>query len=107
MATGRPRGRPRKNPLIASEPVIAAVIEPEPATEIASIEAETPQVPADWHVGMLLNVRPTGEGWNITLFPEEYDPRHPERTLQFTNYGKCQDFVSTWYARQAHDPRAR
>ena len=63
--------------------------------------------PEDWTKGALLNVRNAGECYNVTLYPEESDPRHPERTLKFTNPAKCQDFVSKWYARESHNPLAR
>lgn len=67
---------------------------------------ETPKVPADWTLGALLNVRVGGAGAVITLYPEEASYEHPERTLRFSNMGECQDFVSRWYAREHHDPRA-
>ena len=63
--------------------------------------------PDDWTKGALLNVRNAGECYNVTLYPEESDPRYPERTLKFTNPAKCQDFVSKWYARESHNPLAR
>lgn len=64
-------------------------------------------LPQGWHKGMLLNVRNVGEGYRVTLYPEEYDPRAPERTLLFRNPGEAQNFVSHWYARESADPRAR
>ena len=67
---------------------------------------ESPLYPSDWSKGALLNVRNAGETYNITLYPEEFDHRHPERTLKFTNYHECQNFVSNWYMRESHDPRA-
>jgi hypothetical protein len=70
-------------------------------------EAEPTQPPADWRKGAHLNVRGDGSGFVITLFPEEFDDRHPERALRFTNTGECQAFVSDWYASEHHDPRAR
>lgn len=91
-----PKGKPRSRP--APAPI-------EPEAEVVTIEPEI-QVPADWRPGMLLNVRNTGADYTITLWPEEADPRKPERALHFTNLGECQNFVSTWYARQSHDPRA-
>ncbi len=60
---------------------------------------------AGWCKGQLLNVRNAGSHYNVTLLGEEYDPRHPERAIQFTNPADCQNFVSRWYAREA-DPRA-
>jgi hypothetical protein len=65
------------------------------------------RAPDFWSKGALLNVRNAGTHYNVTLYPEEYDPRHPERALQFTNTALCQDFVSHWYAREHFDPRAR
>lgn len=56
---------------------------------------------AGWAKGQLLNVRNAGSHYNVTLLGEEYDPRHPERCLQFTQPNDCQDFVSRWYAREA------
>jgi len=105
MAT---RGRPRKNPLptlipapapISAEPVEAYIPQ---RTEYAEVET-----PPDWRKGQLLNVRNTGPDYTITLWPEEADPRKPERALHFTNVGECQNFVSKWYDRQSYDPRAR
>ena len=79
----------------------------EAIAELTPEEVAQAQYPADWHPGMLLNVRNTGPDYTITLWPEEADPRKPERALHFTNPGECQNFVSKWYARQSHDPRAR
>lgn len=56
---------------------------------------------AGWVKGQLLNVRNAGSHYNVTLLGEEYDPRQPERCLQFTNPNDCQNFVSQWYAREA------
>jgi hypothetical protein len=53
---------------------------------------------AGWVKGQLLNVRNAGEHYNVTLLGEEYDPRSPERCLQFTSINDCQSFVSRWYA---------
>lgn len=72
----------------------------------ADLLPDMPLVPHDWILGQLLNVRATGYGWNITLYPDEFDARYPERAMVFTHYGQCQDFISKWYARQYHDPRA-
>lgn len=58
------------------------------------------QIPRDWSKGQLLNVRPGGPGFRVTLLGEEYDPRTPERCLEFDNGFECQSFVSTWYARE-------
>lgn len=65
------------------------------------------EYPSDWRKGALLNVRNHGAEYIVTLHPEEFDPRHEERCIKFTNLGECQDFVSKWYARESHDPRAR
>lgn len=62
-------------------------------------------IPADWQHGALLNVRNNGD-YFVTLFPEEYDYRHPERALRFNNSAVCQNFVSRWYARESFDGRA-
>lgn len=99
-----PKGKPRKIP--ASTPESIGSEGAEIVADTLDIEAEPAQYPTDWHPGMLLNVRNTGADYTITLFPEEYDPRHPERALRFTNPGEAQDFVSRWYSRQSHDPRA-
>jgi hypothetical protein len=64
-------------------------------------------LPRGWAKGAHLNVRNNGAEYRITLFPEEYDPLHPERCMRFTNSAECQNFVSAWYARESHDPRAR
>lgn len=65
------------------------------------------QPPADWRKGALLNVRNHGAEYIVTLHPAEYDPRHDDQCMKFTNVGECQNFVSAWYARESHDPRAR
>jgi len=82
------------------EPFIA------PIDEDVVIEEKPNPVPADWQLGALLNVRHGGDAYIVTLYPEEASFEHPERTLRFTNSGTCQDFVSRWYARESHDPRA-
>ena len=97
-------GRPRRVNL-ALTPVSAAVLEE--AIEHAQPETVAGlQVPQDWTLGQLLNVRNTGPDYCVTLYPEEFDPRRPERALRFTNSAQCQEFVSRWYARTAFDPRA-
>jgi hypothetical protein len=63
-------------------------------------------VPSYWGRGALLNVRNTGTDYTITLHPEEYDPKHPERAMRFPHSGAAQDFVSKWYMRENRDPRA-
>jgi len=50
-----------------------------------------------WIKGQLLNVRNMGSHYNVTRLEEDFDARHPERSLQFTNLGECQNFVSKWY----------
>jgi len=70
-------------------------------------EAEPPlPIPLDWRKGQLLNVRNLGEFYAVTLLGEEFDVRHPERSLKFTNVAECQGFVSAWYSRESFDPRA-
>ena len=64
------------------------------------------EVPSDWQHGAMLNVRNAGHEYRVTLFPDEDDYRHPERTLRFQNSALCQEFVSRWYAREHHDGRA-
>jgi hypothetical protein len=73
------------------------------ASASAGIDTE---IPTDWVKGQLLNVRHGGPGYRITILGEEWDFRHPERCLEFSNTFECQQFISTWYARQSHDPRA-
>ena len=65
-----------------------------------------PTHPADWGRGALLNVRNTGSEFVITLHPEEFDRLKPERAMRFANSSACQAFVSSWYTREARDPRA-
>jgi len=57
-----------------------------------------------WSKGQLLNVRNAGTHYNVTLNGEEYDPRHPERCLQFANPAECQTFVSQWYQQEGSRP---
>lgn len=87
---------------------IAAVLQPQYVARIA-VDSEPAEpalaIPADWTHGALLNVRNQGD-YVVTLFPEEYDYRHPERALRFPNPAECQNFVSNWYARESHDGRA-
>jgi hypothetical protein len=79
----------------ALEPLVDLIIMP-----------EMPTIPENWLKGALLNVRPTGDGYMVTLFPAEYDYRYPEKAMKFTHAGQCQDFVSHWYMRENQDPRA-
>lgn len=71
------------------------------------IQHEGPPIPAFWMKGQLLNVRNAGADYVITVLGEEFDPRYPERALRLSNYALCQDFISRWYQRESHDPRAR
>ena len=67
------------------------------------------RVPPSWTKGQLLNVRNRGE-YVVTLLGEEDEPPlrpAPSGALRFTNSALCQDFISRWYARESHDPRAR
>jgi len=101
-------GRPRKNP-----PVVTVGIDPAGAGrdstacvtwqdgEIIAVDygPAALAIPEDWNLGALLNVRNNGAEYLVSLYPEEYDPRRPERTLRFSNSADCQNFVSAWYAR--------
>lgn len=82
----------------------------EPSPSAASLGEDiapvAPEVPAHWGRGALLNVRNTGADYVVTLHPEEYDPRSPEKAMRFLNPAELQNFVSNWYMRQSHDPRA-
>ena len=82
------RGRPRKYPL----PIPAPAPISESTHETVEPTLDTPDVPADWHPGMLLNVRNVGDSYNVTLWPEEFDTRHPGRCLRFTNTAEAQNF---------------
>ena len=101
---GRPKGSKNKLVPLAQvteqlESVLSEAVETFP-------EPEAPTLPDGWSVGALLNVRNTGADYCITLYPEEYDYRHPERAIRFTNPAQAQDFISQWYARTWVDPRA-
>lgn len=103
-----PKGRPRPGKVReGGSPLEPKQEAPAPVVEEETQQDDTPRVPADWRVGALLNVRNYGTHYIITLWPEEYSPEHEERCIKFTNVGLCQDWVSKWYARQSHDPRAR
>jgi hypothetical protein len=78
---------------------------PLPTEEV--IPESKPEAPQSWRKGQLLNVRNAGACYNVTLIGEEYDPRHPERALQFTNVGELQQFVSAWYQPESPNPLAR
>ena len=62
--------------------------------------------PECWNKGQLLNLRRSGDTCILTLLEEEYDPQHPERALIFQSPWDAQEFVSWWYSRDSHDPRA-
>jgi hypothetical protein len=110
--------RSRSRPIRAE---VRALFEPQPSKapepavaqykleSIEDIELFTPlssPVPHDWVKGQLLNVRHGGQGYRVTVLGEEFDPRYPERCLEFSSSFDCQQFVSSWYSRQSHDPRA-
>ena len=101
---GRPKGsRNKPTPTINNTPAAIQLVEQAMET---FPEPEAPTLPDGWSVGALLNVRNTGADYCITLYPEEYDYRHPERAIRFTNPAQAQDFISQWYARTWVDPRA-
>ena len=99
--------RPPKSKVLEQALLGAQSLTP-PAVSAPDIarDPEAPTPPADWGHGALLNVRSMGGEYVVTLYPEEFDAAHPERALRFANAVLCQDFVSKWYARQHHDPRA-
>lgn len=107
MAWPKGRPRPRKVSAEASPEREQEAIEAAELAEYVEVPREPNQPPADWTKGQLLNVRNHGDAYIITRYPDEYDREHPERSMRFTNLGECQNFVSDWYARQSHDPRAR
>lgn len=79
----------------------------EPSTETFNHhEPAEPELPRGWAKGAHLNVRNVGHEYRITLFPEEFDPAQPERCLRFTSPVDCQNWISRWYMRESHDPRA-
>jgi hypothetical protein len=72
------------------------------------LEPIPPQPPAGWLKGQLLNVRNRGD-YVVTLLGEEDEPPlrpAPSGAMRFPNSIECQAFISRWYAREAHDPRA-
>ena len=78
----------------------------EDVTEAPEKPPEPPYCPPHWIKGQLLNVRHNGSTYVVTLLEEEFDPYHPERAKFFDNSFDAQMFVSNWYNRQSHDPRA-
>lgn len=103
-----PKGYPR----FKKVGTLAAVVDATPADVVAAEYAPelvdaAPALPRGWAKGAHLNVRNNGAEYRITLFPEEFDPLQPERCIRFTNTAECQNFVSAWYSRESHDPRAR
>lgn len=72
----------------------------------ADVSPEEKARAAGWVKGQLLNVRNAGSHYNVTILGEEYDPRSPQRCIQFTNRAECQDFISNWYARESNTPFA-
>lgn len=93
-----PRGRVRRVAPVEHDPSI---------DEIEPVVRAPGDPPVDWCKGALLNVRNHGAEYIVTLHPAEYDPRHEDQCMKFTNVGECQAFVSAWYQRESHDPRAR
>ena len=104
---GKPRGARVQSAVIAHVEPLTALNTHVGGTDGVNDATTELAIPADWHPGMLLNVRNSGDALTITLYPEEFDYRKPERALRFTNYADGQNFVSLWYSRQHHDPRAR
>ena len=97
----QPRSRaPAEAPKRAAPPPAEPAPAPETPPDLIAI------APHDWVKGQLLNVRHAGAGYRVTLLGEEYDPRAPERCLEFSNGFEAQKFVSQWYARENSDPRA-
>ena len=95
---------------MARRKAIAVIAHPAPIAvedvDDAPVASELPPVPEGWSKGEMLNLRRTNAGYILTRIHEEYNPRHPERSMFFANTGNCQHFISNWYAREAHDPRA-
>lgn len=111
-----PKGRPRPKKVPNLAPTDAPPIDGveqilnvlyREAEEECSTVPSAEKYPSDWAKGALLNVRNYGEHYAVTLYPEEYSHDREERCIKFTNLGECQAFVSDWYSRQHHDPRAR
>lgn len=80
------------------------VVSQSPAEAEPAIEVKEQPWPADWVKGQLLNVRNVGGKYCVTLLGEEFDPRHPERSLHFDNCYETQHFVSFWYAKDGSRP---
>ena len=110
---GRPTGSKNRIRLATPSVPVPHVVAQSEAAEFtpemfdAIQQPSQPPFPSFWGRGALLNVRNTGSDYCVTLYPEEYDPRSPERALRFTNPAEAQNFVSRWYMRESHDPRAR
>jgi hypothetical protein len=98
---------PHPDEMVQGDPVVIADGTRLDFSLIPQTERAPTEPPRDWIKGQLLNVRNRGDAYVITLHPEEFDERHPERAMRFTNLGECQGFVSRWYAAEHHDPRAR
>ncbi len=78
----------------------AVPVEPTP---VAVREFDYPEF---WTKGQLLNNRKNGDAYIVTALGEEFDPQHPERSMHFSSSFDCQAFISWWYNRDSHDPRA-
>ncbi len=74
--------------------------------EPVTLTHEEHRYPSEWIKGQLLNNRKNGDGYIVTLLGEEFDRDHPERALIFGNSYDCQEFISWWYQKENHDPRA-
>lgn len=92
-------------PSVATDGVAQMVEHPAPSTWGAFLPGMV-LYPPFWTKGQLLNVRNMGDDYVLTVLGEEFDPRYPERALRL-DYALCQDFISHWYQRESHDPRAR
>lgn len=95
--------------LTASDGTQASEIRPDNIIGLAEPERELihfVEVPEGWIKGQLLNVRNSGGEYVVTVLGEEFDPRYQMRALKFGNSFDCQTFISKWYSREHHDPRA-
>ena len=108
MSWPKGRPRPKKADSKKEEKIIGSEFSQIWIDEcVEPIERAPNTPPADWTKGQLLNVRNYGHAYIITAYPEEFQQDKPERAIQFTNPGECQDFVSDWYARESYNPLAR